>query len=81
MNYAMNYHLFISHLQRLTFNFTANVSRRLPWPTILTHALMSFDDIIVFMPGIDKSIPLVTVSPLLSVSLAERERLLNSGYI
>ena len=42
MNYAMN----ISHLQRLTFNSTANVPRRLPWTTILTHTLTSFDSLL-----------------------------------
>lgn len=41
--------MLFSRLQRLTFNFIANVPRRLPWPTILTHAITSFDDILFFM--------------------------------
>ena len=77
MNYAMNYHFFISHLQRLTFNFTANVPRRLPGPTTLSHALTTFDVIIVFMSGKNKSMQLVTLSSH-AVSFAERARLLNS---
>ena len=72
LNYAM-----LSHLQRLTFNFTVNLPRRLPGPTILTHALTPSDGIVVFTSVINKSMQLVTLSPR-AVSFAERARLLNS---